>query len=105
MQTNFSNTPINPNLAHNVRTNSVGAHRVRPLLFCGIFREAKRLPYKEIMLCTVGDGFSIPFQRQTNYYSLAAQDPSVVVPDTFRCHSRAKCRARSEESWAQLPRG
>ena len=46
-----------------------------------------------------------PLQRRTNYYSPTAQDPSVVVPDTFRCHSRAKCRARSEESWAQLPRG
>ena len=37
MQTNFLNTPINPNLAHNVRTLFVGAHRVRPqfqILIC-----------------------------------------------------------------------
>ena len=51
-QTNFLTTPINPNLAYTVRTNSVGAHRVRPL------------------------------HMQTNFYSSSAQDPSVVVPDT-----------------------
>ena len=31
MQTNFLNTSLNPNLSYNVCTNTVGAHRVRPL--------------------------------------------------------------------------
>ena len=43
----FLNFPLNPNLAHNSRTISVGAHRVRPL------------------------------QGQTNYYSPTAQDSSL----------------------------
>ena len=78
---------------------------MRPLLFYWISREAKRLPYKEIMLCTVGDGFSIPFQRQTNYYTPSAQDPSVVVSDTVGVILERLGVRGSEESWAQLPQG
>ena len=47
--------------------NFVGATIGRPLLFCGIFREAKRLPYSVENYFVVGEGFPLPFSRQTNF--------------------------------------